>query len=41
MVVFYESTKVIINSNIVHSKKYLDFGRKFSKGMNNLKGCNS
>lgn len=29
MIVYHGSTEIIKNPDIVHSKKYLDFGREF------------
>ena len=29
MIVYYGSTETIKNPDVIHSKKYLDFGRRF------------
>ena len=31
MIIYYGLTEIIKNPDVVHSKKYLDFGRGFSK----------
>ncbi len=35
MIVYHGSTEIIKNPDVVHSKKYLDFGRGFLKNIAN------